>query len=74
MITNDWLSLCSGSSQGCTSSWNHLGSTPTTEVLQVWYNLEWKFVPGDLEKVGGGGILGEMEVTFDVLYLILEEW
>lgn len=54
MITNDWLSLCSGSSQGCTSSWNHLGSTPTTEVLQVWYNLEWKFVPGDLEKVGGG--------------------
>ena len=74
MITNDWLSLCSGSSQGCTSSWNHLGSTPTTEVLQVWYNLEWKFVPGDLEKVGGRGILGEMEVTFDVLYLILEEW
>ena len=29
-------------------------------------------MPGDLEKVGGG-ILGEMEVTFDVLYLILEE-
>lgn len=55
MITNDWLSLCSGSSQGCASAWNHLGSTPTTEVLQVWYNLEWKFVPGDLEKVGGGG-------------------
>lgn len=54
MITNDWLSLCSGSSQGCASAWNHLGSTPTTEVLQVWYNLEWKFVPGDLEKVGGG--------------------
>ena len=30
-------------------------------------------MPGDLEKVGGGGILGEMEVTFDVLYFILEE-
>ena len=25
------------------------------------------------EGWGGGGILGEMEVTFDVLYLILEE-
>ena len=27
-------------------------------------------MPGDLEKVGGGGILGEMEVTFDVLLII----
>ena len=26
-------------------------------------------MPGDLEKVGGRGILGEMEVTFDVLLL-----
>ena len=50
-----------------------LGFYPHNRSITGMIQLRVKIFARRLGEGWGGGILGEMEVTFDVLYLILEE-